>query len=87
MRERFEALADQLVIPTLYSISALGTRLCVYTYDKETAVLQPERIDEDPKRVNDRAPANRWNMDVMTSVGAERIRELVAHVKAMCAGL
>jgi hypothetical protein len=87
MRERFEALADQLIIPTLYGISALGTRLCVYTYDKETAVLQPERIGEDTKRVNDRAPANRWNMDVMTSAGEERIRELVAHVKAMCAGL
>jgi hypothetical protein len=33
MRTRFEALADQLTIPTLYGVSALGTRLCVYTYD------------------------------------------------------
>jgi hypothetical protein len=87
MRERFEALADKLTIPTLYGVSALGTRLCVYAYDKETAALQPERIDEDPKRVNDRAPAHRWDLDIMAPTGEQRIRELVTHVKDMCAGL
>ena len=52
----------------------------MYTYDQETAFLQPEHIDEDPKRVNDRAPAKHWNVDVMTSAGEEQIRELVAYV-------
>jgi hypothetical protein len=87
MRQQFEALVDQLTIPTLYGISALGTQLCVYTYDKETRALHPKRIDKDLKRIIDRAPANRWDIDLMTPAGAVRIRELVAHVKALCAEL
>ena len=59
IRERFAALIDRLMIPTLYGVRALGTRLCVYTCDKETAALQPQLIDQDPVKVNDRAPANR----------------------------
>jgi hypothetical protein len=89
MRGQFETLVEELIIPTLYGVSALGTRLCVYTYDKETRALQPERIDEDPKRVNNRASTNRWDLDIMASTGEQRIRKLVARViiTAMCAGL
>ena len=39
MREQFDALTDDLAIPTLYGISALGTCLCVYTFDKKTRAL------------------------------------------------
>ncbi|KAF9508227.1 hypothetical protein BS47DRAFT_1350688 [Hydnum rufescens UP504] len=40
MREQFDILVDKLTIPTLYGVRALGTRLCVYTYDKQTGALQ-----------------------------------------------
>ncbi|KAF8837298.1 hypothetical protein BDN67DRAFT_909515, partial [Paxillus ammoniavirescens] len=39
MREQFDALADQLSIITLYGISALGAKLCVYTYDSVVGTL------------------------------------------------
>ncbi|KIJ09161.1 hypothetical protein PAXINDRAFT_102325 [Paxillus involutus ATCC 200175] len=44
MREQFDALADQLSILTLYGISALGTKLCIYTYDSVTGTLEPEAL-------------------------------------------
>ncbi|KAF8446711.1 hypothetical protein BGX38DRAFT_1270875 [Terfezia claveryi] len=36
MRERFEELFDDVKVETLYGISALGTKLCIYTASKET---------------------------------------------------
>ncbi|KIJ06902.1 hypothetical protein PAXINDRAFT_140371 [Paxillus involutus ATCC 200175] len=44
IREGFDALADQLSILTLYGISALGTKLCIYTYDSVTGTLEPEAL-------------------------------------------
>jgi hypothetical protein len=84
MRERFDALTDQLTIGTLYGISALGTKLCVYTYDSATEILEPECIERDRNRVNDRASAARWNHDIMTHEGEQRFGEIATHIKAMC---
>ncbi|KIJ24786.1 hypothetical protein M422DRAFT_39007 [Sphaerobolus stellatus SS14] len=84
MRERFDALSDEVNIPTLYGVSVLGTKLCVYTYETETSKLTPGEIERDPKYVTDRAPAGRWNLDIMESGGEQRMREIVAHVKEMC---
>ncbi|KIJ13352.1 hypothetical protein PAXINDRAFT_117401 [Paxillus involutus ATCC 200175] len=69
MKEQFDALTDQLSILTLYGISALGTKLCVYTYDSVAGTLEPDSIERDPRRVRDRVPAARWNLDVMTPDG------------------
>ena len=63
----------------LYGVSAVGTKLCVYSYGREDQTLVPEGIERDIKRVNDRAPASRWNLDITTPQGAERLREVVAH--------
>ncbi|KAJ7583191.1 hypothetical protein C8J56DRAFT_953307, partial [Mycena floridula] len=84
MRERFEALASKLRIGKLYGISALGTKICIYTYDAVSDELSPPRIQRDVMRINDRAPADRWNLDILQPDGEARMRGLVNEVKAMC---
>ncbi|KAF8417044.1 hypothetical protein EV426DRAFT_624678 [Tirmania nivea] len=87
MRERFEELFDDVEVETLYGISALGTKLCIYTASKETGRLLPRKILGDPEFLTDTAPINRWDVDIMTSSGEQRLREIVAEVKTMCTKL
>lgn len=87
MRERFDTFAEEVNIAKLYGVSALGTQLCVYSYDSASGTLIPGAIERDPTHVNDRAPAAWWDVDIMTPEGEQRLRELVIHVKAMCSQL
>jgi len=57
------------------------------TFDKETRALQPRCITKDLYKRIDPAPATRWDVDIMTHAGEQHFRNLVAHVKVMCAGL
>lgn len=75
---------DDVKIPTLYGISAIGTRLSLYTVSKETGYIEPEAIPDERVRGKDIAPADRWNLDILTPEGEERLREVVANVKTMC---
>lgn len=84
MRERFEDLGDRVKIPILYGVSAIGTKLCFYKYTKETGDLEPELILGSARRVIDTAPINRWDVDILTPQGEQRLREVVGHVKGMC---
>jgi len=71
MRERFENLFDDVEVETLYGISALGTKLCIYTVSKETGRLLPKRVPAGPQFVTDTAPINRWDVDIMTPDGEQ----------------
>ncbi|KIM38555.1 hypothetical protein M413DRAFT_75955 [Hebeloma cylindrosporum] len=87
MHEQFESMGvdgQSLVIPTLYGISAIGTRLSVYKYDKETRVVSPPSVPRNPIKMTDVAPVNRWNTDLLGNIGEKRYKEIVAEVKAMC---
>ena len=85
MRDRFVAIIGRnLVIPKLYGISAMGTRFSVYEYNKETNVLLPPSIARDAMYVTDVAPADRWNYELLEDGGEQKMREVVAEVKAMC---
>ncbi|KAF8457389.1 hypothetical protein BGX38DRAFT_1086096, partial [Terfezia claveryi] len=42
MRERFRILFDDVEITLLYGVSARGTRLCVYTWNKGTRPITPK---------------------------------------------
>ena len=42
MRERIENFFDDVEVETLYGISALGTKLCIYIASKETGRLLPK---------------------------------------------
>ena len=87
MRNRFDDFIESVEIQTFYGISAIGTNLCVYTQDRKTGYVLPELIPDDRRYSIDIAPANRWNLDVLTPQGEERLRNVATHVKTMCAEL
>jgi len=87
MREEIGTIFDGVNIDTLYGISALGTRLCLYTVQRGSGDIEPEAIIDNPVRVTDTAPVGRWNIDILDPEGEKRVREVVAHINAMCAGL
>ncbi|RPA96080.1 hypothetical protein L873DRAFT_1262723 [Choiromyces venosus 120613-1] len=83
MRERFGRLFEDVEIETLYGASAMGTKLCLYTLDMASRRLEPNAIPRNPEFGNDTAPADRWNVDIMTPEGEERLREVVRDIKEM----
>jgi hypothetical protein len=83
--EQFESIVSQnLVIPTLYGISAIGTRFSVYSYNKATGILLPPSGPRDSMQLVDVAPVNQWNFDLLEKTGEEKFKEIVAEVKATC---
>ncbi|KAF8430026.1 hypothetical protein EV426DRAFT_1357 [Tirmania nivea] len=87
MRERFKKLFDDVQIKILYGVSAMGTKLCIYSLNKETRRLLPNVIPSDPEIVTDTAPIDRWDVDIMTPEGEGRLRQVVDHVRTMCVEL
>jgi hypothetical protein len=83
MRNRFEELIDDLAIPTLHGISALGPHLSFYTYSKDKNNVLPPLILRDTNQVNDRAPAARWDMELMSEDGVRKLTAVSNHVKEM----
>jgi hypothetical protein len=75
-------------LETLYGISALGTKLCFYSLDtSDDAVIVPAPIARHPLIINDTAPANRWDCDILEPAGEERLTEVVQKIKDRCAAL
>ena len=87
MRKRYKDLGRSVEIPILYGMSALGTKVSFYTYDKGTRSILPKTIKDDGDVVIDTAPADHWSLDVMTPDGERKLREVVNQVKVMCAQL
>jgi len=83
MRERIKTIFDSVKIDTLYG-SALGTGLCVYKTQRESGDIEPQEIVENPRRVTDNAPLERWNINLLDAEGERRVREIVAHINEMC---
>ncbi|KAI9438447.1 hypothetical protein BJY52DRAFT_547743 [Lactarius psammicola] len=85
MRRTFRDLVlGILPIPKLYGVSAMGTCLSIYECTKATGVLLPPAITPDPKFIDvDVYPQERWNYDLLEASGEEKLREIVAEVKAM----
>ncbi len=73
----------ELRIPALHGISALGIQLAFYHHDAATQILEPPAIPRDPIRVNDTAPAARWNVDFLSEEGYEQLVQLTTEVKDM----
>jgi hypothetical protein len=90
IRKRMGDLAGHCPIPTLHAVSAMGTRLCFYsvdTTDLATAEILPLPIALHPTRVNDYAPAGRWEYDVMEERGETKLRAVIQEVLLGCAAL
>ena len=85
MHDQFVTIIGRnLVIPKLYGISVMGTRFSVYKYSQNTNMLLPPSITRDAIYVTDVAPADRCNYELLEADGEQKMRELVAEVKAMC---
>ena len=87
MRDRFRDLRSQLITPRLPGISAFGTRLAFYEYTADTNALTPRAIAPSSDFLNDVAPAERWNYDVLEAAGIDKMRETARDVRAMCAAV
>jgi hypothetical protein len=87
MRDRFTRFIDHLKIPTLYGISAMGTKFAVYKYEKSTQRLTPPAIPRHHEIVNDVAPADRWQYELLDEDGEQAFREVVEEVKSMCSNI
>ncbi|KAI9438446.1 hypothetical protein BJY52DRAFT_1129545 [Lactarius psammicola] len=70
------------LIPKLYGVSAMGTCLSIYECTMATGIF-PRAIKPDPNIVNDISPQERWNYDLLEASGEEKLRAIVAEVKAM----
>ena len=81
--------SGQCPISTLHAVSAMGTRLCFYRLDTTNpdADILPLAIQRHPTRVNDTAPAERWDTDILDSQGELRLRAVVEEIKEACAQL
>jgi len=88
MRERFiDFCLESNPIPTLYGLSAFGTRFCVYEYDIARDILTPEHISRHKKLFTDAAPEKWWDLDVLEPQGEDRLKEIVDQIKVMAAKL
>jgi len=84
MRERVYALRNDIEIPILYGVSAIGTKLCFYKYTKSTRQLEPKRLNDNDTFVVDTAPRERWDVDVLTDEGERKFRDVIGDVKRIC---
>ena len=83
MRSRFGELIDDVAIPTLHGISALGPHLSFYTYSKDENNIHPPLILRDPNQVNDCAPAIRWDTGLLSDDDVRRLTAVANDVKEM----
>ncbi|KAF8438265.1 hypothetical protein BGX38DRAFT_1098221, partial [Terfezia claveryi] len=70
-------------IPIFNGLPALGPRVSVYRFNKSTNELDPAPIINTGTRLVDVAPADRWNIDIMSTEGEQQLRDIVGQVKAM----
>jgi hypothetical protein len=82
MRLRLRQLFDQS-LTELHGISALGTRLCFYCLDKNSESTTPPPIPRNEAYVNDTAPVDRWDADILTDDGYNRFMKVTEHVRAL----
>lgn len=90
IRTRIGDLAERWPLRTLHAISALGTRLCFYsidTTDLANAEILPLPTAPHPTRVNNCAPAERWEYDIMEEKGEAKLRAVVQDVLQGCVTL
>ncbi|KAJ6611583.1 hypothetical protein B0H10DRAFT_2055697 [Mycena sp. CBHHK59/15] len=88
IRRRLVDLAADTPLSVLHAVSAIGTKLCFYTYTKgDQDPISPPGIPYDRSRVNDVAPRKWWAWDVLEDDGEQRLRTVVDQIKAACVNI
>jgi hypothetical protein len=83
MWNRFDELIDDFTIPTLHCVSVLGPHLSFYTYLQDKKNLHPPLILHDPNQVNDWAPAEQRDTELMSDDRVQRLTAVANHVQDM----
>ncbi|KAF8516328.1 hypothetical protein BU17DRAFT_92897 [Hysterangium stoloniferum] len=83
MRSRFEELFEMCRTPTLYGVSAMGKKLCIYKLDVANYTIAPQQLPTSSMHVVDSAPESRWDLDITNQDGFQKFMEIVADVKRM----
>ncbi|KAI5990345.1 hypothetical protein EDC04DRAFT_2815087 [Pisolithus marmoratus] len=85
-RQMRDLLADVVdcPIPTFYAASAMGTKLCFYSKDRN-GLVTPPFICSDHNALVDVAPKERWDCDILEDDGAQRLQAVVEKIKRGCA--
>ncbi|KAF8577732.1 hypothetical protein K439DRAFT_1364059, partial [Ramaria rubella] len=86
MCECYWILKDMTDIPRLYGLSALGTGITLYKFNRKTGQFTPPLCRVDPD--NDMEPVilgNRYNLDVLSKAGEWELHKIIKDVKQMCA--
>ncbi|KAG0138269.1 hypothetical protein HOY82DRAFT_512278 [Tuber indicum] len=83
MREQFQHLFEDVKIETLYGVSAMGSKICIYKLDRASGRLSPTVIPTGGEFVTDTTPIDRWNVDILTPGGEEQLRQVAQHIKEM----
>jgi len=76
MRRRFVQLYSKAP-KTLRGISAFGSRLCLYTLEKRVNQILPPQVPNSETFIIDVAPQDRWDIDIMSDAGYNKVVELV----------
>ncbi|KAF8327617.1 uncharacterized protein EI90DRAFT_3223863 [Cantharellus anzutake] len=87
MHERFLNFTGSIPIPMFYGLSVLGTRFCIYKYSVANRSVTPPCIPPSDNFIVNVAPKERWDFDLLEVDRKARLKELVAHIKAMVAAL
>ena len=77
------------LIPTLWAVSAMGTKLSFYHLEVviPDVDIVPHAIARQIARVNDAVPESSWNYDILEPAGEQKFRQVVDQIKAACARL
>ncbi|KZT07352.1 uncharacterized protein LAESUDRAFT_651857, partial [Laetiporus sulphureus 93-53] len=84
IRLRLIDFSGRALLPVLYGISAIGTKLCFFEFEKASRRMIPRRISGDPEFTIDVAPQKRWDSDVLEADGEQRRRALAAKITEAC---
>ncbi|KAI0327010.1 hypothetical protein GY45DRAFT_1328132 [Cubamyces sp. BRFM 1775] len=84
LRRRLVDIGPDMKIPVLYGVSAFGSKIAFYKYDKAAKRIEPRSITPEPGMVADTAPREWWAYDILEEEGAKKFREVVEEVKEMC---
>ena len=84
IREQILDLKRDLQVPILHAISAFGTHLTFYRYEKTTNLATPVAISKNPNFITDVAPIERWKDDLMQPNGEQKLLIVADEVKVMC---
>lgn len=84
MRKRLRDLVQRCPIDKLNGVSAFGSQLSFYSIDKHTMKMLPPVIPQDIEMINDTAPIERWNTNLLDENGSVKLQGLFRDIKNKC---